>query len=199
MALREEYVRTGNSGITRFANKLSVIPIIGYLSLPVAGLGVIWDTGKWLIRGKFGSAATELLTGSLSAAINTMPFSEALGKGIMLSKITWWGGNAVTAGVSGHTLGTHGRRLAEQAIESITEKLGIKPTVLESYTAGIGALPGAGAAFMRNQGPGYWATRYAQTQGQDPQQMWNQYKNGTGREHVEALQAAAMQPKEQRR
>lgn len=200
MALREEYVRTGNSGITRFANKLSVIPIIGYLSAPVALLGVIWDSGKWLVRGKIGSAATELVTGTVSAAINTMPFTSALGEGIKFSKIAWWGANATTAGVSGHTMGTHGRKLAEQAIESLTGALGMKPTVLQSYTAGVGAIPGAGAAFMQNQGPGYWATRQAQAQGQDPNARWQQYRNGEGREHIEALQAAAMQqPKEQRR
>lgn len=200
MALREEYVRTGNSAITRFANKLSVIPIIGYLSGPVAFAGVIWDSGKWLVRGKVGSAATEFVTGAVSAAINTMPFTEALGKGIMLSKIAWWGANATTAGVSGHTMGTHGRKLTEQAIESLTGALGMKPTVLESYTVGVGSLSGAGAAFRQNQGPGYWATRQAQAQGQDPNARWQQYRNGEGREHIEALQAAAMQqPKEQRR
>lgn len=204
MALREEYVRTGNSGITRFANKLSVIPLVGYipffgkaLALTVAGVGVLWDTGKWLVRGKVGSAATELVTGTVSAAINTMPFTGVIGLG---GNIMWWGANATTAGVSGHTMGTHGRRLAEQAIESLTGALGMKPTVLESYPAGVGTLPGAGAAFRQNQGPGYWATRQAQAQGQDPNQRWQQYRNGEGREHIEALQAAAMQqPKEQRR
>ncbi len=183
MAERAEYVKTGNSAFTRWGNKLSVIPVIG---APVAGVlftvGVLVDSGKWLLRGKVGSAATELTTGVVSAALNV-----ATGP-------VWWVGKMLSVGATQHTVGTHGRAAAEAIIGGVTGALGMKPQVLQSYPAGIGAVPGAAAAYMNQQGPGYWSSRAAQERGQDPSQRWQQYRNGDGRDHVAALQNAAQQP-----
>lgn len=183
MANRAEYVKTGNSTITGLTNKLSVIPVIGFLTTPLLGaMSVLWDSGKWLARGKVGSAATELATGVLAHGLN---FGASTG-------VVWWAGQAVTTGASGHTIGTHGRAAAEAIIGGVTGALGIKPQVLKSYPAGIGSMPGASSYYAQAEGPGYWTTRAAQQQGVDAQQRYAQYRNGEGREHVDALRNAAM-------
>jgi hypothetical protein len=186
MAERANYVKTGNSAFTRWGNKLSVIPFIGgALAFPLFVAGTLIDSGKWLLRGKIGSAATEFATGVVSAGVNTAGSFSALG-------LAWWMGKAITPVASGHTLGTHARAATESLIGGVTGALGMKPTVLQSYPAGIGSVPGAGA-YYQQQGPGYWATRRAQEQGLDPNDRWQQYRNGDGRDHVSALQNAAQQ------
>lgn len=183
MANRAEYVKTGNSTLTGLANKASLIPVLGApLTVLLGSLATLWDSGKWLARGKVGSAATELVTGLVGHGLN------AAGAG----SIVWWGGQVATAGISGHTVGTHGRALAETVIGGITGALGMKPQVLKAYPAGIGAMPGASSYYAQAEGPGYWTTRAAQQQGVDAQQRYAQYRNGEGREHVDALRNAAM-------
>jgi hypothetical protein len=181
MANRDNYVRTGNSTITRLTNKLSLIPFAG--PILASGLGtasVLWDSAKWLMRGKVGSAATELATGMVGHGVNVAMGSMG---------VFWWLTGAATPLVSSHTMGTHGRKLAEEAIGAVTGALGMKPQVLRSYPAGIGSMPGA-ANYFAPQGPGQWATRAAQERGLDPQARYQQYANGDGREHVEALRNA---------
>ena len=183
MAERADYIKTGNSALTRFGNKLSVIPGIGgAIAMPFFVVGLLIDSGKWLLRGKIGSAATEFAAGTISAGLNA-----AAGP-------LWWVGKALSVGVTQHTVGTHGRAVAESVIGSVTGALGMKPTVLRAYPAGVGSIPGAGAYYQQQQGPGYWSTRAAQEQGQDPSQRWQQYRNGDGRDHVAALQNAAQLP-----
>lgn len=191
MAERADYIKTGNSAFTRWGNKLSLVPLIGgAIATPLFVLGVVVDSGKWLMRGKIGSAATELVAGTVSAGLNVVPFADKLS---LSTKALWWVGNVGSAGISGHTIGTHGRALTESVIGAVTGALGMKPQVLQSYTAGIGAVPGAGA-YYQQQSPGYWSTRAAQEQGKDPNERWQQYKNGDGRDHVAALQDAAARP-----
>lgn len=182
MAERADYIKTGNSALTRFGNKLSVIPLVGsVVATPFLTVGLLMDSGKWLMRGKIGSAATELATGTLSAGLN------------IATGPLWWLGKVASVGFTQHTVGTHGRAVAESVIGGVTGALGMKPQVLRSYAAGVGAIPGAGM-YYQQQAPGYWATRAAQEQGQDPSQRWQQYRNGDGRDHVAALQDAALRP-----
>ncbi|MBA4275130.1 MAG: hypothetical protein C0436_05705 [Alphaproteobacteria bacterium] len=182
MAERADYIKTGNSALTRFGNKLSVIPLVGsFIATPFLTVGLLMDSGKWLMRGKIGSAATELATGTLSAGLN------------IATGPLWWLGKVASVGFTQHTVGTHGRAVAESVIGGVTGALGMKPQVLRSYAAGVGAIPGAGM-YYQQQAPGYWATRAAQEQGQDPSQRWQQYRNGDGRDHVAALQDAALRP-----
>src|ERR1044072_70670 len=99
MTNRSEYVRTGNNRLTSLANALSFIPVFGAtLSVPVGIASSLLDAGKWLVRGKIGSAATEIVTGTTSTIIN----------GVGASSLYWWLGKAGTVVGSGHTLGTHG-------------------------------------------------------------------------------------------
>lgn len=188
MAERSNYIKTGNSAFTRWGNKISLVPLIGgAIAAPLFAVGILVDSGKWLLRGKIGSAVTELATGTLSAGINTI--SGTTGGGALV----WWLGKVGIAGATGHTVGTHGRAIAESLIGSVSGALGMKPQVLSSYPAGIGAVPGAGA-YYQQQAPGYWATRAAQEQGKNPNERWQQYRNGDGRDHVAALQDAAQRP-----
>lgn len=188
MAERSDYVKTGNSAVTRFANKLSLVPIVR--SIPIVNstlhvtlgvIGTLVDAGRWLLRGKVGSAATELAAGIVGHGVNA------------ITGPVWWIGQLGIAGFSGHTVGTHARKITEDIIGGVTGALGIKPQVLRSYPAGIGAVPGAGTYFQQ-QGPGQWASRASQEKGKDPNQEWQQYRNGVGREHVAALQDAASRP-----
>lgn len=189
MGNRAEYVKTGNSWLTRTANKLSLLPggLGSAAAASVGTLAVAWDSAKWLFRGKIGSAATELVTGVVGHGINAINPLQSMDFGGIL----WWGGAKVgTAAATGSTLGTHGRKIAEDIVGGITGALGIKPKVLQSYPAGIGAMPGA-SSYYAEQGPGYWATRAAQQQGVDPRARYAQYAAGEGRDHVEALRNAA--------
>ena len=188
MADNETYTQTGDSFFTSLGNKLSVIPFgVGAVlaTVPLA-IGVVWDTGKQLLKGNFGSAATELVAGTVSAGLNTF------------SAPVWWLGQLGSAGFTQHTIGTHARKVTESVIGAVTGALGMKPVVLSSHMAGIGAQPGAGNYYAQKEGPGYWTTRAAQQQGVDPAQRFAQYTKGEGREHVEALRNAAQTGPQQR-
>ena len=192
MGNRSNYVRTGNSWLTGLANKLSLLPFIGsFIAAGVGSVAVIWDSAKWLIRGKPLSAATELATGMVGHGLNAVSLLDPNNLvGTAGKSLLWWTGAVGVAGVSGHTIGTHGRKLAEELIGGVTGALGIKPTVLKSYPAGIGAMQGAANYYAQMGAPGYWTTRAAQQQGLDPQMRYQQYASGAGREHVEALRNA---------
>jgi hypothetical protein len=182
------YTRTGDSMFTRFANKVSMLPFGGLLAWPIGQIGTFIEAGSWLLRGKIGSAATAFAAGTISntvnAAVSSNPFTAPI----------WYVGQLGSGVASGTSLGTHTRALSESAIGAVTGALGFKPTVLQSYTAGVGSI-GGGAA---RSGPGYYATRAAQERGADPQAMWNQYRSGAGADHVSALEAARAQGQAQR-
>lgn len=178
-----DYTRTGENFFSRWANKLSMIPGAGApLAMVFGSIGTVVDAAGWLFRGKIGSAATALAAGAASTVVNT---GQALPGGeLMRLGLTW--GSGITTGSS---LGTHARAATEGAIGMLTGALGARPTVLRSYTAGVGSIGGG------NSGPGYYATRAAQERGQDPNAMWNNYRNGAGADHVSALEASrAMGP-----
>lgn len=173
------YVATGQSRLSQWAAKASVIPVAGLFITPVLGtLGAIWDSGKQLARGRVLSAATELTTGVVAAGVNSVGGS------------VFWVANVGTAGFSDFTIGTHARKVTETVIGGITGAVGMKPKVLSAHMAGIGAPPGSWAA---QAGPGRWAQQFT-PQGQDPRQYYQNYRNGAGMDHVAALQAAAAGP-----
>jgi len=173
-----DYTRTGENFFTKWANRLSFIPVLGSGAALVLGtIGTIVDAGGWLLRGKIGSAATAAAAGAVSTALNS-----ASGIFAPLEGVRWWL-NAGSGLTTGSSIGTHGRAATEAVIGSITGALGARPTVLRSYTAGVGSVGG-------NSGPGYYATRAAQERGMDPNAMWNNYRNGGGAEHVAALEAS---------
>ncbi len=169
-----DYTRTGDNFLTRWSNIASAIPIVGPIATGFLGFaGTAVDTVGWLLRGKIGSAATAAVTGTVSTAVNSSIAASGL----------WWV-NATSGIVSGNTVGSHSRALTEGIVGSVTGALGMRPTVLRSYTAGVGSIGGG------NTGPGYYATRAAQERGQDPSAMWNNYRNGSGADHVAALEAS---------
>lgn len=173
-----DYTRTGENFLTRWANKASFIPLIGApITLALGTLGTLVDTASWLLRGKFLSAATALAAGAASTAVNA-------GTALPGGELIRWGLTVGSGVTTGSSLGTHARAATEGAIGMVTGALGVRPTVLRSYTAGVGSIGGA------NTGPGYYATRAATERGQDPNAMWNNYRNGAGADHVAALEAS---------
>jgi hypothetical protein len=167
-----DYTRSGENFLTRWGNAASFIPFIG---APIAGFlgfaGTAVEAIGWLLRGKVLSAATVAATGAVSTAVNS------------IGGQFWWV-NAGSGLATGKTAGTHARALTETVIGGVTGALGVKPTVLRSYTAALGQGPGANAAQ-----PGYYATKVANDRGQNAQAAWSQYRTGNA-DHVAALENA---------
>jgi hypothetical protein len=172
------YVATGQSRLSQWAAKVSVVPGGGVVAAFLGTAGAIWDAGKQLVRGRVFSAATELTTGVVATGVNT------------IGGTVFWIANVGSAGVTDFTLGTHARSVTENVIGSVTGAFGVKPKVLSSHMAVIGAVPGA---YSNMAGPGRWAQQFT-PQGQDPRAYYQNYRNGAGMDHVAALQAAANGP-----
>ncbi|MEJ0009510.1 MAG: hypothetical protein WDN72_02670 [Alphaproteobacteria bacterium] len=137
----DDYTKTGKNWFSRASDWLSYIPWVGgAFALPIGIIGAGVDAAGWLFRGKFLSALTAFAGGAAASAVNSAA-STVGGSNFAL----WWLGNAGSGLLSGETLGTHARALTEGAIGTVTGALGVKPTVLRSYTAGIGSIGGAGA------------------------------------------------------
>lgn len=172
--------RTGNNIFTKIANWSSYIPIpfistglIGFFG----GIGTLWDSAGWLLRGKPLSALTAFGAGTAATFTNAT---------VSAIPIWGWAANVGSGVLTGRTIGDNVRGLTEGVTGAVTQPLGIKPVVLRSYTAGIGST-GASA------GPGYWSTRAAQERGMDPNARWDAYRSGDGADHVAALENAAGQ------
>lgn len=180
--------RTGNGFLTRAANAMSYVPYYlgGIVAYPIGLVDTAFESLKWLFRGQVLSAATVAATGFVSNTVNA------------LDGMTWWGVSAVSGVTTGSTIGTHARKLTEEAIGAVTGALGIKPQVLRSHPAGIGYLnpnyfPQAmGLPPLPQAGvPGRFATMEAQRRGQDPLAYHQNKLSGDDmREHVAALEAA---------
>lgn len=168
------YTQTGNRWLTSLGNKVSLIPFIGGA---VGSVMIMIDTtieaAGWLLRGKPMSAAAVAGTGyvgAVSAAANTNPI--------------WWAANVGSSLMTGRTINTHMRKGAEGLTSLVTKPVGLQPTVLRSYPAGIGGISGGMSQ------PGRFAAAESARRGQDAQQMHNAYLSGNT-DHVAALQAAA--------
>lgn len=178
------YTKTGNSGLSRFANKVSLVPFIGgFLSFPLGMLDTALEAGSWLIRGKVNSALTVAVAGTVGHGVNALSSASPLGSG----SLTWWLGNAGASGLTGRSLGTHARALTEGALGAVSGAVGLKPQVLKSYPAGIGGIGGATQA-----GPGRWMTQAAQSRGEDPNAAYSRLMSNQS-DHVAALEAAQSQ------
>ena len=170
MARDDNYTRTGKGWLAGVGRFLSYIPGIGLLSGAPIMIDSIVESAQWLFRGKFLSAATSLVAGTVDAGVSSA--SVSLGLGFLKDGAARWWLNAGSGVLTGKTLGTHARALTENVIGGVAGALGQQPTVLRSYPAGIGNIGGQGAQQSR---PGYWSSRVAQEQGQDPQRRWQQY------------------------
>lgn len=173
------YTKTGNGWLTSWANKLSIVPFTG----PITSLMIWADSGLtaigWALKGKFASAATTLGTGAVSGMVSGM---NTIGNPMMP---IYWGANVVSMGTTRRSIQTHARALTENATSFATRPLGMQPTVLRSYPAGIGGIGGASMS-----GPGQFASRIANERGQDANAMYNNYMRGEGGVHVNQLQSA---------
>jgi len=176
----ETYTRTGNRFLTRMANRLSFIPGVGAAASFFLGLtDTTFESIGWLFKGKLLSAATVATVGTAGHVLN----------GISALMPDWWAANAASGVTTSTTLGTHVRKGGEVLIGSITGALGMKPTVLKSYTVGIGGISQASMP----SGPGQFATAEAGRRGRDADEMYRHYANGEGRDTIAALEAARMQ------
>ena len=170
-----DYTRSGENFLTRWGNKASFLPNIlggGFIAGALNFAGAVVESVGWLLRGKLLSAATVLAAGTASAAVNSASNLNPLGD------IRWFVnvGSGVT---TGRSIGTHARALTEGGIGAITGMLGVKPTVLRSYTAGIGSVGGGNVS-----GPGQFASAEAARRGQDSGQLWNQKMSGEAGAYV---------------
>ena len=144
----DDYTRTGKGFFSRMANAASFIPFLGKpLVLVLGSIDTVIESATWLFRGKFVSAATALVAGAVSTTVNSLTPGEPGQIGVAL---TWWGLKLGSGAATGTTLGTHARKLTEEAIGMVTGALGSKPTILRSYPAGIGSvIYAAGARAIR--------------------------------------------------
>lgn len=177
--LDDSYTKTGKGTLTRWANKYSMVPILGSgITMFLGFVDTAIESLQWLFRGKFGSALTVAAAGTAGTMMNALSGS--------LGGVTWWLGNVGSGVTTGATLGTHARALTESVIGGVTGALGAKPQVLASYPAGIGSI-GTGAA---PQGPGKFAAGVSAQRGEDANAAYNRYMSGEGGAHVNELQSA---------
>jgi hypothetical protein len=171
------YTRTGNGGLTSFANKMSFVPFIGpWIAGILSAAGTVIESIGWLIKGKPISALTVAASGSVSTALNAV------------NGVTWGALNIGSGITTGRSIGTHGRKLTESVIGGVTGMLGVKPEVLRSFPAGIGSI-GGGAA---QAGPGRFASQIASERDRNPNEMYAAYQRGEGGAHINELQSANM-------
>jgi hypothetical protein len=179
----DSYTKTGKGTLTSWANGLSFVPFLR--NIPVLGTTItgllgyadtIIEAGSWLLRGKFGSAATVAIAGVVGTSVNA------------IEKTAFWWANAASGITTGTSLGTHARALTESVIGGVTGALGSKPTVLSSYPAGIGSINSG----QMQQGPGIHMTAAARSRGEDPNAAYARMRSGNP-EHLAALEAAAQQ------
>lgn len=175
--------RTWGEWFSMWSNRFSFIPFIGGAPAAIAGfIGTALETLGQLFKGNIGSALTAATTGTVATAVNAMAGYSGAGLGA-----TWWI-NLGSGVFSGSALGTHARKATEVVIGGVTGLLGMKPQVLNSHVAGIGALDNAYAQNLR--GPGQFASQIAMQRGRDPREMYNSYRSGAGADHVAQLEAA---------
>lgn len=172
----DNYTRTGNSWLASFANKLSYVPLGGFISAPLLMLDGMLSGFGWLVRGKIFSAATAVASGATSSMI----------AGAGAANPIYWIANPLSGMVTGHSIQEHGRALVEGTTSFVTKPLGMQPTVLKSYYAGIGST----GAQIAPSGPGRFASNIANERGQDPNAAYANYMRGEGGVHVNELQSA---------
>lgn len=178
-----DYNRTGNNWFTRASNASAYVPIPILNSVLVNAFGWVGtalDTGKWLLRGKLSSAATALGAGTVGVATNT-----AVSAGGALSPVYW--ANLGSGVATGKSIGTHLRKGSEVVIGGATGIVGLKPQVLQSYTAGIGSIAGPQQA-----GPGRFVSQVAASRGEDANAAYARLQSGQP-DHIAALQSAQSQ------
>ena len=174
---KDGYTKTGNGSLNQISGTLSYIPFLRNWIVGVFGYAdTLKESGKWLLRGKVGSAVTTAVAGTVGTSVN------------VISDSAFWWANTASGLTTGRTLGTHARKLTETAIGGVTGVIGAKPQVLRSYPAGIGGI-GGGAA---QAGPGRYVTQVAQSRGEDPNAAYARL-NSNQSDHLSALQAAQSQ------
>lgn len=181
--LGKGYTKTdGKNFFTSVSHVLSYIPSFGFLApllmpatLIAGGIGTVVDAGKWLLKGKFLSALTTLFAGGAETVVNSI----SGGFGVTAVKL----GSGLGTGES---LGTHARKAIEMGMGGLSGLVGAKPTVLSSYTAGIGSINSGAVA---TNGPGKWMSQAAASRGEDANAAYARLQSGQP-EHLAALQSA---------
>ena len=187
--MADGYTRTGNNIFSRFSRFLSYIPFFGpmggwMVTLSSGLVGAAVDSIGWLARGNLWSAITAFGAGAAEAAVNTAATSWGGSSGQLL----YWG-NMVAGMATDGGLGRHARALTETVVNGVSSPLGMQPTVLKSYYAGIGSIDG-----YASTGPGYWATKMT-PDGQNAQAYYAAKMNGEAMsQHAAELESARGMP-----
>ncbi len=157
-----DYTKTGNGLLTKIGNWLSMVPIIGGIGgVFIVADGVLSGIG-WLLRGKPLSALSSVGESVVAGTVNAATASNPI----------WYMANLASGLTTGRSLGTHARKFTEEATSFVTKPLGLQPTVLRSYYAGIGNGPGVAAPAQ----PGRYATQIANERGRNAQEMYDAYR-----------------------
>lgn len=186
--MADGYTKTGNNfgarvsnGVTKWLGWMGGVPLLGGVVKAIASfggaVGSLLDGGYWLLKGKPLSAATAVGAGAVDTAVNVAT---------VLGGPVWWAVNLGSSLITGQSLGTHARKATETVISVATKPLGMQPTVLRSYPAGIGSIGGGQVPSQ----PGRWASGVSNQRGQDPQAAYANYMGGEGGVHVNQLASA---------
>jgi hypothetical protein len=153
--------KTGNSFLASWGNKLSMVPFASFLGAAFLAVDTTLQSIGLLLQGKPLSALTAAGAGTaatFSAAANSNPI--------------WWGINLISGAATKRSINTHIRKGVEDVTSLVTKPLGIQPTVLRSYPAGIGS--------VQQAGPGVHASRISAQRGGNAQQDYDAYMRGDG-------------------
>lgn len=174
----DSYTKTGKGFLTRWSNKLSVVPIFGGTLTLVLGLAdAAIETLQYLFRGQFGNAFTAAAAGTVGSFTNSMSsFSQPI----------WWGANLATGATTNATIGTHARAAVESFIGAAGGVIGAKPQILQSNVAGLGSIN----VGQMQSGPGKFAANVSAQRGENPDAAYARYMSGEGGVHVNELQSA---------
>src|SRR6185369_16445446 len=105
----DSYTKTGKGTLTRWANKISLIPgirnvgsffskipfVSGTFGALLGYADTVIETAQWLFRGQFGSAVTAAAAGFVGTSVNFASDASPF----------WWA-NAATGLATGATIGT---------------------------------------------------------------------------------------------
>ena len=79
MARDDNYTKTGKGWLAGVGRFMSYIPFVGLASFVPIMIDSIVESAQWLFRGKFLSAATSLVAGTVDAGVSSASGSLGLG------------------------------------------------------------------------------------------------------------------------
>lgn len=177
------------SGLRRIGHFISIIPGAGqFAGALMVGSGHAVDATKSLLGGEVVKSGKQLLSGAVDTVVTAVtPYH------FVVSSLSFL--------ATGSSFGEVSREFAATALDGLQVAFkGEQPKVTASYPAAVAfapyqqqmlnMMPAGGSA--ANRPPMYWTNYAAERAGLDPQARREQYLRGEGKDHVAALQSAAV-------